>query len=353
MISFKKVKRLSPQLYPEVILCIVAILALACVSVFDHPKTIKATNTHHVVATTKKQSSSVKKPTTVTRPVIPVPVATTSPAASPTITKAPVKVTSAHVTTGQTATPVVTPSPTSSVSGLTPATTTTPTAPSGSGGSGSTSSTAPVTTAYISLNWSGYLATTGTYTTISGNWTTPSVSSSVVSSADSSWIGIGGVTGGDLIQVGTEDSVSASGQVTEAAFYEMLPRAADTIASITINPGDSITASISETGADDWTISITDLTSNQDYTRTVYYDSSESSAEWIEEDPSYTNDTLVPLDNFGSVSFTNGQATTSGISSNILSNEAEPVTMVNSSDQTIALPSSLTGGSDFTVTEEN
>ncbi len=228
----------------------------------------------------------------------------------------------------------------SSVGGLTPT-------PSGS----SSSSGATVTTGYTSKNWAGYFDTSGGYTGISGTWTVPNPTGNGVStSGDAAWIGIGGASTNDLIQVGTEDQVSANGQVSVAVFYELLPANANIVSSIIVSPGDVISTSLTD-NAGVWTISATDVTTGQVFTTTVNYASSSSSAEWIEEDPSYSAGQLVPFDNFGSVSFSNGSATRNGVTSTILVLGAQAVTMVNDASQAIATPSSLNGsGSGFSVT---
>lgn len=237
----------------------------------------------------------------------------------------------------------VVPSAPADVSGLTPV--------SSGSGSSTTSSGATVSTGYTSSNWAGYFATMGGYTGISGTWTVPRPTGNGVStSGDAAWIGIGGATTSDLIQVGTAHQVAANGQVAVAIFYEMLPASAIIVSSVTVSPGDVISASLTGSG-NVWTIRATDVTTGQVFSITVNYTSSLSSAEWIEEDPSYSSGQLMPFDNFGSVTFSGGSATRSGVTANILALGAQEVTMVNSSGQAIATPSSLNGaGNGFSVT---
>lgn len=191
----------------------------------------------------------------------------------------------------------------------------------------------------------------GSLTTVSASWTTPTVTGNgSTTSADATWIGIGGVSSNDLIQVGTEDTVSASGTVSAGAFYEMLPAASQIIPGITVSQGDSMSASVSEISTGQWTITITDTTDSESFTTNVSYTSTNSSAEWIEEDPSYSNGHLVPFDNFGLASFTNCKTTDNGTLELIDNAGADPVTMVNRSNQPIATPSSLSGNA-FSVTQ--
>lgn len=173
-------------------------------------------------------------------------------------------------------------------------------------------------------------------------------------SADATWIGIGGVTAGDLIQVGTQDTVSAGGQVSTAAFYELLPNVSQPVPGVTVSAGDAITASLRQVTSSQWAISITDETNGQSYTGAVPYASSLSSAEWIEEDPSYSSGRQVPFDNFGTVSFTGGSTTVNGSPVDIAGSDAQAVAMLNRAGQTVATPSALnTDGASFSITREN
>jgi len=106
--------------------------------------------------------------------------------------------------------------------------------------------------------------------------------------------------------------------------------------------------------SNEWTIDIDNLSTGQTYSTTVSYDSSESSAEWIEEDPSDSSGNLIPFDNFGTVPFSDGLTTMDGSSVNIYAANSASITMLNGSGQDIAVPSDLSdNGSVFSVTREN
>jgi len=322
---------------------IVAIAFLAASSVFAlslykhlHPTVVPSTVTVSKKTSTPTTVAVVKTVTATTTPTT-TPVTTTKKVTTPTVTT-PV------VTTPQPTTPpatTVVTTPTSSVNTLTPT-------PTGSQSSGNTSS-------YTSTNWSGYLATGGSYTAISSSWVVPSATGNGSSTTgDGTWVGIGGVSSSDLIQVGTTNFVSASGQVTTSAFYEMLPDTARTILTMTISAGDSISASLNETSSGVWTVSITDNTTSQSYSNVVSYVSTNSSAEWIEEDPSYSSGSEVPFDEFGSVNFSGASVTSTGTVSNLTQISASPITLENTSGQTLASPSAIGGdGASFTVTRSN
>jgi hypothetical protein len=291
--------------------------------------TPKKNITHHVVAPPKVTQPAVSTPkvaTVVPGKPLPTPVKASIQAGTPKPE------------------PVVTPSPSSNVSGLTP---TTPVAPPSS----SQAPSSQTTTGYTSTNWSGYLAATGSFIGISGSWAaTLATGNGSTTSADSTWIGIGGVTTNDLIQVGTQNIISAGGQVSTEAFYELLPNVSQAVPGVTVSPGDTMTASITEVSSGQWTIIITDTTDGESDTLNVAYASSLSSAEWIEEDPSFSFRRQIPFDNFHSASFTNASTTTTGGTFNLATSTAQPVTMVNNSGQTIAVPSAIgSDGASFTV----
>jgi hypothetical protein len=173
----------------------------------------------------------------------------------------------------------------------------------------------------------------------------------VETSADASWIGIGGIASNDLIQVGTQNLVSPDGTVSTSAFYEMLPDVSNTIPTVNVNSGDSVTASIDEAGSGEWRIVLSDNTNGESFSTVVDYSSSESSGEWIEEDPSDGNDQQIPLDSFGTVNFTGATTTENDSEVSIAKSGAQEVTMINSAGQPLADVASLSSnGEAFSVT---
>lgn len=183
---------------------------------------------------------------------------------------------------------------------------------------------------YESTNWAGYLVNGGNFTAMTGTWgaSNPSATSTTTDSGDGTWIGIGGVTTSDLIQIGTQNTISPSGIVSTSGFYELLPARAIVITSVKITPGDTISASITETSKDQWTLSLTNVTTGRTFSTVVSYSSSYSSAEWIQEDPSYPTGGLVPLDNFGLIQFTNATSTMNGTTMSAAANGASPITLI-------------------------
>lgn len=100
-----------------------------------------------------------------------------------------------------------------------------------------------------SRNWAGYAATSGTFTSVSGTWTVPSPSAAGPRSSDATWVGIGGVNRRDLIQAGTANAIRRDGSLRSQAWVEMLPHPSSPIP-LTVHPGDSVTASISQASTD-------------------------------------------------------------------------------------------------------
>lgn len=353
-------KKATPKnIFQSVLRCLTPVyimLALLAGTFYTAAITDKTPKHNHLVVTAKSAAPTAKKPspaaksTAAAQPTAqpaPTPKAATPVPASPHVAAQPAA--SLPKVAGAKTEPVVTPAPASSVSGLAPTTTPAP---------ATTSTTAPpasppaTTTSYSSLNWSGYMAANATYTSVSGSWIAPQATGNGTStSADSTWVGIGGVSSGDLIQTGTQNTVSADGHATSSAWYELLPASSQTIPSISVSPGDLMSATISQLSGSQWTISITDKTTNQNFSTSVAYTSSTSSAEWIEENPSYSSRNLVPFDNFGTVNFSAGLTTRNGMTANINNSLAQPIIMVDKTGKPLATPSGLgADGASFSVT---
>jgi hypothetical protein len=222
-----------------------------------------------------------------------------------------------------------------------------PSAPGGPGTAPAQPAPAAAPTRDTSRNWSGYAATGGTFTAVSGTWTVPEPATGA-SGAGATWVGIGGVRGRDLIQAGTQETVSASGRVQYRAWIETLPQASRTV-SLAVHPGDSVTVSLAEQSGGDWQVRLRNNTTGQTYEETVTYDSARASAEWVHEAPS-SGRTILPIDNFGTVIFSAASAVKDGKTVNLAQAGAQPVTMINANREALAVPSQLTrDGAGFSV----
>jgi hypothetical protein len=205
----------------------------------------------------------------------------------------------------------------------------------------------------VSQNWSGYAATGGTYTAVSGTWSVPQFTPDSPAGADAAWVGIGGVNTRDLIQAGTQQTVSGNGSTQYQAWVETLPQASHPVP-LTVNPGDSVSVSITQDPQNQtqWQVAFVNNTSGQTYNVTEHYSSSMSSAEWIEEAPSAARGRQLPLDNFGSIAFSQASTVKDGQTESIASSGARPITMVSRGNRQVARPSSLgSDGGSFTVSQ--
>lgn len=158
---------------------------------------------------------------------------------------------------------------------------------------------------WASRNWSGYAVTGSTYTSVTGSWNVPTVTATKHSRKarySSTWVGIDGFKKGDddLIQAGTEQDWFG-GTAQYQAWWEILPADETPITSINVHPGDLMTVSITQ-AVTDWTIVVTDTTTDQSFTTTQTYHGPLSSAEWIEEAPEVGR-RIAALANYGIVDF--------------------------------------------------
>jgi len=205
-----------------------------------------------------------------------------------------------------------------------------------------------------SHNWSGYAASGGTFTQVTGTWNVPQFDADNISGIDAAWVGIGGVRSRDLIQAGTQQTVSGTGRAQYEAWIEMLPRPSRPVP-LNVHAGDSITVDISEQAPDQWLIHFVNNTTGQTYDTTQQYTSSHSSAEWVEEAPSGgRGGGVLPLDNFGTIPFSNGSTVKNGQTLSIQAAAARAITMIGSGNQPLAVPSDLgADGASFTVSRTN
>src|SRR5712691_12722455 len=201
-----------------------------------------------------------------------------------------------------------------------------------------------------SENWSGYAATEGSYTGVQATWTVPDIGLSSAAGIDAAWVGIGGVRSHDLIQAGTLRTILQNGATQTEAWVELLPRPPETVP-LTVDPGDTIRVSIDQQGPETWLIAFTNIGRGQTYQVTKRYASSLSSVEWIEEAPSAGRRGTLPLDNFGTVHFSQASATQNTRALSISESGAHAITMITPGGQPLAEPSAIAAdGESFSVT---
>jgi hypothetical protein len=189
-----------------------------------------------------------------------------------------------------------------------------------------------------STNWSGYAVTGSRFTSVSASWKQPTATCSGTAYS-SFWVGLDGDTSSTVEQTGTDADCSGSSP-QYYAWYEMYPKFPVNL-SQPVSPGDTMTASVTTDGRGNFTLTISDTTRGWTNTKTAKLRSAKlSSAEVIAEAPSSSGGVL-PLANFGTVSFTAAKANGSLLTSS--TPNIDPITMANGS--TIkAQPSSISNG---------
>jgi hypothetical protein len=197
-----------------------------------------------------------------------------------------------------------------------------------------------------STNWAGYAAINTTFTSVSSSWKQPTASCSGSQTSYSSfWVGLDGYASNSVEQTGTDADCSA-GTPTYYAWYEMYPKFPVNLSPTTypVAPGDTITASVTFSGKNSFVLAISDTTKHWTFTTTQKSNrAARTSAEVIAEAPSSSGGVL-PLTNFGAVSFTN--ATANG---QLLSTFSPDKIDMVSGTTTKATTSNISGGS-FSVT---
>ncbi|PWI58409.1 G1 family glutamic endopeptidase [Sulfoacidibacillus thermotolerans] len=198
-----------------------------------------------------------------------------------------------------------------------------------------------------SQNWAGYVVQPSSLangeSSVTGSWTVPAISGNP-NGNDAQWIGLGGVSSHDLLQMGTVEQMQ-NGQQTSYVFWEKLPHAADEM--LPISPGDQISAKIIPIGSNTWRLTaIVTPRQGQPYAKSIvvslsssYVSGIETSAEWISEDPSNQNHNLLPLGNMGTITYRN--ATVNGQPIASPGNEVEPLEMVGTYGTPEMMPTKL------------
>lgn len=169
------------------------------------------------------------------------------------------------------------------------------------------------TAGWASSNWSGYAVTGGSFTSITGKWTVSAVSASNRQTFSSAWIGIDGFNDSSLIQTGTEADYY-NGAAHYDAWWEILPAAETVITTMTVQPGDAMSADIHQLSSGSWSITISDARGNQSFNTTESYSGHLSSAEWIEEAPTVGGH-IATLAHYSTFAFDSG--TVNGASPNL------------------------------------
>jgi Peptidase A4 family len=169
-----------------------------------------------------------------------------------------------------------------------------------------------------STNWSGYAATgaDGAFTSVSASWTQPTATcTSRTDEYAAFWVGLDGYSSDSVEQTGSDSDCDGT-TPDYYGWYEMYP-AAPVYYTNTVKPGDKMSASVTFSGTETYTLVLTDST--EGWTKTVTVNEAgldRSSAEVITEAPS-SESGVLPLSDFGTVSYTSADA--NGVSLGTLS----------------------------------
>lgn len=211
-----------------------------------------------------------------------------------------------------------------------------------------------------STNWAGYAVQTdlaspsnGVVTEVKGSWIVPAVSCPAdgTDRYSAAWVGIDGYSSGTVEQLGTEsDCLNGGSTPYYAAWWEMYPKGSRGIQHV-VQAGDRLTAEVRYSGSNSFTLTTSDATQGWAFATTQRAKVARSSAEWIQEAP--WSGGVLPLSDFGTISFTNASATLRGHTGTISDAawQADRIDMVNNGGALKAQTSALDGtGSAFNVT---
>jgi len=227
-------------------------------------------------------------------------------------------------------------------------------------------------------NWSGYAVPLGTrgvsdiFSDVQGTWTVPTVTGNKRSTTYSStWVGLDGYDNGTVEQIGTEQDWTGGGQ-QNYVWFEMYPSGAYEIEGFPVDPGDSISVQVQYVGQSNvqmgrrrsveesifqltiFQLTIRNTTKNVSFSVPTSYttvtSAARTSAEWVAEAPS--SEEILPLADFGTVSFSGCNATSTGSRGKpeaISFWPYDPLTMIDPSGGQATPSSLLDNGTAFSV----
>jgi hypothetical protein len=199
-----------------------------------------------------------------------------------------------------------------------------------------------------STNWSGYAATggNGAFTSVSGTWTQPTArcKSQRADQYAAFWVGLDGYSSDSVEQTGTDSDCDGT-TPDYYGWYEMYP-AYPVYFSNPVEPGDHMSASVTFSGTETYTLVLKDTT--QGWTQTIAKNQAglaRSSAEVITEAPSSASGVL-PLADFGTVGY--GSSTANGTS--LAGRSPTEIIMVDNSGNGKDSTSAINSGGGFSNT---
>ncbi len=179
-----------------------------------------------------------------------------------------------------------------------------------------------------SENWSGYAVAGAidSVTSVSASWVVPAAicgGSEPKTGYAAFWVGIDGYNSDTVEQTGT-DSDCSSGTPAYYAWYEFYPEPSYEIIHFSVEPGDSISASVTYSGSE-FTVSVKNERTGKTYAKTERVSGAKrSSAEWIAEAPS-SNQGVLPLSDFGTVFLGQNSTGVSGTNEATIDSRSDPI----------------------------
>jgi hypothetical protein len=205
-----------------------------------------------------------------------------------------------------------------------------------------------------STNWSGYAVTgaNGAYTSVSATWTQPKATCTssgrrrATDSYAAFWVGLDGYSSSSVEQTGS-DSDCVGTTPDYYGWYEMYP-ANPVYYTNTVEPGDAMSASVTFSGTETYTLVLKDTTRGWTQTQNINESGfARSSAEVITEAPCCTNSGgILPLANFGTINY--GSSAANGTS--LASQNPTSIVMINNSGEDKDSTSSINSSGGFSNT---
>jgi len=168
---------------------------------------------------------------------------------------------------------------------------------------------------HYSVNWAGYAAFGTSFSEVRGSWVHPPADclGHATGTAAAFWVGLGGYVARShkVEQIGTGADCTNGGKPDHYAWYELFP-APVVYVPLRVEPGDRMAGVVRVRGSR-VTLQLRNVSTGKSFSKTIRMRAPDtSSAQWIAEAPSVTvskRDHLVPLTDFGAVTFTGARAT--------------------------------------------
>jgi hypothetical protein len=164
-----------------------------------------------------------------------------------------------------------------------------------------------------SVNWAGYAGQAGDFTAVRASWRVPAVNCAKVPTASyvAEWAGIDGLRNSKLIQAGVDARCdSSTAQPQYRLFYELIPQA-ETPVSGAVGAGDAVAVEIGQSAGAGWRLRVT-VNGVARLDTVLAYPADRTSAECIVEAPSAPGGGVLPLADYGTVTFTGCAAARAG-----------------------------------------